>query len=371
MTRQLTPNDSTACQRLRLRGLQEAPTAFSASYSDEAKRSASEAAARVTPAADGSHCVFGAFTGGQLAGILAFVRSPREKLRHCAELCGMYVAPEFRRRGHGGALVEAAVAHAQSLPGIRQLKLTVNASNTAARLLYQSRGFTLVAVEPDAICVDGQYYDEELYLLRFKPPANEAPAREAHASSEVFSPVEIKVLERGDERILCNVAAKVFDYPIDAKLTREFLDDPRHHIAVAIDDGLVVGFASAIHYVHPDKPPELWINEVALAPTHRQRGLGKALLNALFNVGRACDCAVAWVLTGRGNAAAMALYSSLGGIERVGDTGPGNALLGYTFALTEGKRPIYERPPEALGVAAAGWEAGATPLVTQPDGPRS
>jgi hypothetical protein len=54
-----------------------------------------------------------------------------------------------------------------------------------------------------------------------------------------------------------NVAAEVFDNPIDADLTAEFLGDARHHLAVAIDDGLVVGFASAIHYVHPDKPPQL------------------------------------------------------------------------------------------------------------------
>src|SRR5437773_1610012 len=48
---------------------------------------------------------------------------------------------------------------------------------------------------------------------------------------------------------------------------------------------LVVGFASGVHYIHPDKPPELWINEVALAPTRRRRGLGTAVLKSLFEVG--------------------------------------------------------------------------------------
>ncbi len=81
--------------------------------------------------------------------------------------------------------------------------------------------------------------------------------------------LEIRVLKRGDDDVLMNVAADVFDNPVDAGLTREFLEDPRHHIAVAIDDGRVVGFASAVHYVHPDKPPQMWINEVAVAPTHR------------------------------------------------------------------------------------------------------
>jgi RimJ/RimL family protein N-acetyltransferase len=120
----------------------------------------------VAPAPDGSRCTFGAFVGDQLAGILAFIRPPRAKLLHCAELAGMYVAPKFRRHGLGRALVDAAITHARSLPGLRQLKLTANATNLAARALYQSRGFACVGVDPEALCVDGRYYDEELYVLR-------------------------------------------------------------------------------------------------------------------------------------------------------------------------------------------------------------
>jgi ribosomal protein S18 acetylase RimI-like enzyme len=145
--------------------------------------------------------------------------------------------------------------------------------------------------------------------------------------------IRIKVLQRGDETILMNVAADVFDNPLNADSTREFLADPRHHIAVALDDDLVVGFASGVHYIHPDKPPELWINEVAIAPSHRRRGLGKAVLKALFEVGRAHNCVAAWVLTDRTNIAAMALYSSLGGTEGADDIGPSDATLGYSFAL--------------------------------------
>jgi ribosomal protein S18 acetylase RimI-like enzyme len=50
---------------------------------------------------------------------------------------------------------------------LRQLKLTVAAVNQQARSLYQSRGFTCVGIEPDAVCVNGHCYDDELYLLRF------------------------------------------------------------------------------------------------------------------------------------------------------------------------------------------------------------
>jgi hypothetical protein len=42
---------------------------------------------------------------------------------------------------------------------------------------------------------------------------------------------EIRVLGKGDENVLMNVAADVFDNPIDPVLTAEFLADPRHHIA--------------------------------------------------------------------------------------------------------------------------------------------
>ena len=145
-------------------------------------------------------------------------------------------------------------------------------------------------------------------------------------------PIETRILLSGDEPVLMNVAAEVFDNPIDPDLTKEFLADPRHHLAVAIDDGLVVAFASAVHYIHPDKPPQLWINEVAVAPTHRRRGLGKSVLQALFEVGRAHRCTEAWVLTDRLNTAAMALYSSVGGTEGADDEGPTDSL-GYAFAL--------------------------------------
>jgi ribosomal protein S18 acetylase RimI-like enzyme len=147
--------------------------------------------------------------------------------------------------------------------------------------------------------------------------------------------IKIKILQRGDDHILMNVAADVFDNPTDPELTREFLEDPRHHIAVAIDDGLVVGFASGVHYIHPDKQPELWINEVAVAPTHRRRGLGQAVLRAMLEVGRVHRCATAWVLTNRNNVAALALYSSIGGTQGADDTGTSAATVGYSFKLAE------------------------------------
>jgi aminoglycoside 6'-N-acetyltransferase I len=128
-------------------------------------------------------------------------------------------------------------------------------------------------------------------------------------------PVEVRMLNAGEEDILAIPAPGVFDNDIDPKLAREFLADPRHHIAVALDNGVVVGFASAVDYIHPDKPRELWINEVGTAPTHQGQGIGKRVMACLTAHGKSLGCKVAWVLTDTDNTAARALYKSAGGKE--------------------------------------------------------
>ena len=127
--------------------------------------------------------------------------------------------------------------------------------------------------------------------------------------------LDIRLLAPGDERVLARVAPGVFDHDVDPGLTTEFLRDPRHHLAVAIEDGTVVGFASGVHYVHPDKPAELWVNEVGVAPSHQRQGLGKRLLHTLFAHGRDLGCREAWVLTSPANGPAVRLYEAAGGID--------------------------------------------------------
>ena len=146
--------------------------------------------------------------------------------------------------------------------------------------------------------------------------------------------IEIKLLGPQDAGVLANVAPDVFDDPIDAGRAAEFLADPRHHLAVAVEDGRVVAFVSAVHYVHPDKPrPELWVNEVGVAATHRGRGLGTRLLRAVLAVARGLGCAEAWVLTDRENTAAMRLYAA------AGSTAAPTDHVMFTFRLDAGAAP--------------------------------
>ena len=127
--------------------------------------------------------------------------------------------------------------------------------------------------------------------------------------------LEIRMLDPGDHAILDKVAPGVFDNSTDPTLVAQFLGDHRHHLAVAIDRDQVAGFASGVHYVHPDKPSEMWINEVGVAPSHQGRGLGKAIVQTLLQHAKRLDCREAWVLTDRSNHAAMRLYASAGGKE--------------------------------------------------------
>jgi ribosomal protein S18 acetylase RimI-like enzyme len=158
--------------------------------------------------------------------------------------------------------------------------------------------------------------------------------------------IEIKFLGPQDAGVLANVAPDVFDDPIDVGRASEFLADPRHHLVVAIENGQVVGFVSAVHYLHPDKPrPELWINEIGVAPTHQRRGLGKRLLHSLFALAQGLGCAEAWVGTDRANTAAMRLYASAGSTEA-----PTDHVI-FTFKLDTGTAP--GDPGEGEGPASA------------------
>ena len=127
--------------------------------------------------------------------------------------------------------------------------------------------------------------------------------------------ITIRLLGPSDAHLLNNVAPEVFDNPIDPRWTAEFMADPRHHMVVALAGDLVVGMASAVHYLHPDKSPELWVNEVGVAPTHQNQGIGRRMMQTLFAHGRTLGCTEAWLGTEEDNASARRMYAAVGGKE--------------------------------------------------------
>lgn len=133
-----------------------------------------------------------------------------------------------------------------------------------------------------------------------------------------MSPVEIRLLQAGDEGVLTKVAPDVFDNEIQSVSAQRFLRNSCHHLVVALDADVVIGFVSGVHHFHPDKSsPELFVNEVGVAPGYQGRGIGKRMLAALFEAGRQAGCTQAWLLTEQENAPAVGLYRAAGGKEEL------------------------------------------------------
>jgi RimJ/RimL family protein N-acetyltransferase len=162
--RRLTPADAAAFQALRLAALQEAPAAFGSSFEEEREFGASIIESRLAVRPDRGP--FGAFSDGELVGLVALGRENMVKLAHKALVWGMYVTPRFRGQGIGRALLAAALSLARSVPGISQVNLSVNASNAGAIRLYESAGFKVFGHEPGAMLVNGELHDEVHMFLQ-------------------------------------------------------------------------------------------------------------------------------------------------------------------------------------------------------------
>lgn len=127
--------------------------------------------------------------------------------------------------------------------------------------------------------------------------------------------VEVRLLSAADIAVLDHVDPDVFDNPVQRELAEQYLSTPGNLLAVATLSGAVVGMASAIAYLHPDKPLQLFINEVGVSQRVQGQGIGKRLMLALLEQGRIIGCTEAWVATEVNNRPACALYTSLAGVE--------------------------------------------------------
>jgi ribosomal protein S18 acetylase RimI-like enzyme len=124
--------------------------------------------------------------------------------------------------------------------------------------------------------------------------------------------IEIKRLLPVDAHVLAQVAEDVFDEPINPERARDYLAQAHNCLIVALDGTLVVGQARAMVHLHPDKPPELYIDNLGVAPAYRRRGIGRVMVEKLLAWGRDEGCTEAWVGTETDNGPAHALYMALG-----------------------------------------------------------
>jgi len=108
--------------------------------------------------------------------------------------------------------------------------------------------------------------------------------------------LEIRQVKPGDVALFDRVADAVFDERVDPGRLAAYLAEPGHHMLVALRAGEVVAQVAAVIHRHPDKPTELYIDEVGVTPALHRRGIARRMLDVMFAWGRELGCEEAWVL---------------------------------------------------------------------------
>ncbi len=82
-------------------------------------------------------------------------------------------------------------------------------------------------------------------------------------------------------------------------------------MVVATVEGQVIGMVTGVHFHHPDKPPQMWINELGMAGPFGRQGIATALVDAPSEHARDLACTEIWVIADPTDMA-EAFYTSLG-----------------------------------------------------------
>jgi len=165
----LPPSRWRDAKQLRLEALLAEPAAFASSYEEELAFPDEVWIARSKSAyeRDGNMAFF-AEVDGELVGMAGAHGSAKAKLRHVAELYGVYVAPDQRGSGMAPRLMRRLFAELRLMGPIEKVSLMVNTEAPAAIRLYEKLGFEIVGTAQREEKVDGRYYDLHYMELHFK-----------------------------------------------------------------------------------------------------------------------------------------------------------------------------------------------------------
>jgi GNAT superfamily N-acetyltransferase len=130
---QVGPDDWAAWRDVRLEALRDAPTAFGSTYESHVGRTEQQWRDRLHPA-NGLTCL--SMLDGRVVGIAA----GHSEGNGVVELISMWVSPDARGRGVGGALVDEVVRWAREQRA-EAVELWVTRGNEPAERLYARHGF--------------------------------------------------------------------------------------------------------------------------------------------------------------------------------------------------------------------------------------
>ena len=132
--------------------------------------------------------------------------------------------------------------------------------------------------------------------------------------------------------------------PAEDHIRRALADNTSVFVVASVEEdgkAIDVGFAMAFRLLSPLKPhAEAYLDDVFVAETHRGRGIGKALVEAVKTHMSAAYVPVLWIATDADNEEMTGLMDSQEGSERTDD------VVHYALELpvvtktpTQGKRP--------------------------------
>jgi ribosomal protein S18 acetylase RimI-like enzyme len=126
--------------------------------------------------------------------------------------------------------------------------------------------------------------------------------------------VDIRILGPGDEDLLVAAVDLADEGPLTLERARAFLAEPDLVNVVAVDRGEPVGFIYG-YVLRRFEAVSFFIYSVDTAPSHQRRGIAKAMLGKLSDLGQSGRWDEMFVLTNQSNPPALALYASAGGVR--------------------------------------------------------
>jgi len=161
MIRKLTTDDFEIWKALRLEAVKDYPESFGESYENIVEQDIKWFEQSLK-----NGTIFVYEKDNQIIGLVGTFSMQPGNMTHRATLFGLYVQPEQRQKGIAGELVEHVISFVAKTH--KQIHLTVTTNNNAAIDLYKKHGFIIYGTEPDALYLDGKYYDEHLMLKKLE-----------------------------------------------------------------------------------------------------------------------------------------------------------------------------------------------------------
>ena len=163
--------------------------------------------------------------------------------------------------------------------------------------------------------------------------AGREDAAQIGAIDDSFTTDTVYEVAAGDEGFALRAA--VVDPPLVKSFPDEEEDDEASdgvHLEVAVEDGKVCGFVAAgVEEWHH----RLVIHEIAVAPTHRGRGVGSALMRQACAYGIRVGARTAWLEVSNVNVPAVRAY------QRMGFALCGLDTTFYTGTASEGETALF------------------------------